>query len=82
MNKFLIVAVATLFTVGCASKSDLKAVQNQVDALQVNLKDVRDTVNEAQAAANKAVDSANKANIALENIGDKLDRAFRKGALK
>ena len=82
MNKFVIVALATLFTVGCASKSDLKSVQSQVDALKVNLADVKTTVNNAQVAANNAITSADKANNALEEIGDKLDRAFRKGALK
>jgi outer membrane murein-binding lipoprotein Lpp len=82
MNKFLIAGLMSFFVVGCASKSDLNAVQNQVDALQVNLKDVRDTVNEAQAAAQVANTSALRAETALKEINEKLDRAFRKGALK
>jgi len=82
MNKFLIVGLMSFFVIGCASKSDLNVVQNEVDALKVNVANVRDTVKEAQAASQVANTSALRAETALKEINEKLDRAFRKGALK
>ena len=82
MNKVLVLSIMSLFVVGCASKSDLKEVQNQVDALKVNILNVRDTVTAAENAAVSANFSAARAEVALKDINEKLDRGFRKGALK
>lgn len=82
MNKFFMTGIIALMASGCASKTDLHAIQGQVDALHVNITSVRDTINDAH---NK-IDSANYANkraeFAFNDINEKLDRIFHKGATK
>ncbi len=81
-TKLSIVLLSAGLAVGCASKSDLAALQTQVDGLKAELSSVKSTADEALSAATSADASARRAAAAAEEVNAKLDRGFRKGALK
>jgi outer membrane murein-binding lipoprotein Lpp len=88
-SKLTVVLMAAGLSVGCASKSDLNALQTQVDGLKAELSSVKSTSDEALAAAQSAESkaasaeaAARRAAAAAEEVNAKLDRGFRKGVMK
>lgn len=75
MYKFLIVAIVSLFTVGCASKGSVEALSSRVDALEANHKNIVAEHNQI-----KSDHEAIKSDVA--GFSEKLDRAFVKKNLK
>ena len=81
-TKLSIVLLSAGLTVGCASKCDLTALQTQVDGLKAEISSVKSTADEALSAATSADAAARRAAAAAEEVNAKLDRGFRKGAMK
>jgi hypothetical protein len=82
MKSVVMMGLVAVLATGCATKSDLKAVQNEVDILKVEVASVRDTVTDAQKAADRANFSARRAEVALNDVNDKLNLLFKKAQLK
>lgn len=80
------VCLFTSLMVGCASKSDISNLQTQIDGMKAEMHTVKSTADEALSAAQNAENAANRAAAAAQRaesaINDKLDRGFRKGAVK
>lgn len=85
-TKFAVVLLAAGLTVGCASKSDITNLQTQIDGLKADVTSVKSTADEAASSAQSAEAAANKAAAAAARtealVNDKLDRGFKKGAMK
>jgi len=85
-TKLTVVLLSAGLTVGCASKSDISNLQTQIDGLKAEVSSVKSTADEALSAAQSAEAAANKAAAAAQRaesaINEKLDKGFRKGALK
>lgn len=75
MKKFIILAVALFAFSGCASKGDLTALSNRVEALEANQKTLFD-----DHTSIKADHEAIKGDIA--DLTAKFDRAFAKSMKK
>jgi outer membrane murein-binding lipoprotein Lpp len=75
MKKFLTVILFAFAAVGCASKSDLAAVQTQVDSLSADVSTLKTEVEGV-----KSNQEALKAD--LDSLNGKLDRLFVKQAKK
>ena len=75
MFKMLIISVAALLSVGCASKGSVEALSSRVDALEANEK-----TQAADIAQIKSDHEAIKADVA--SLSSKLDAAFLKKNLK
>ena len=70
--KFLAIAVMALLSVGCASKSDLKALSGRVDALET--KHTAIETEHAQIVQDHAALSSS-----VGELNARVDRAFAKG---
>lgn len=85
-TKLAVVLLSAGLTVGCASKSDITNLQTQVDGLKAELSSVKSTADEALSAAQSAEAAANKAAASAARtealVSDKLDRGFKRGAMK
>lgn len=85
-TKLAVVLLSAGLTVGCASKSDITNLQTQVDALKADLSSVKSTADEALSAAQSAEAAANKAAASAARtealVSEKLERGFRRGAMK
>jgi outer membrane murein-binding lipoprotein Lpp len=85
-TKLFVILLSAGLTVGCASKGDVSNLQTQVDGLKAEVSSVKSTADEALSAAQSAEAAANKAAAAAQRaesaINEKLDKGFRKGALK
>ena len=84
--KLSVILLSAGLAVGCASKGDVSNLQSQVDGLKAEVSSVKSTADEALSAAQSAEAAANKAAAAAQRaesaINEKLDKGFRKGALK
>lgn len=85
-SKLAVVLLSSGLTVGCASKSDISNLQTQIDGLKAEVSSVKSTADEALSSAQSAEAAANKAAAAAERtealVNEKLDRGFRRGAMK
>jgi predicted nucleic acid-binding Zn-ribbon protein len=75
MIKFFAITMLALASVGCASKGDLNALQNEVDTIKVNVASLKDEVETV-----KSNQEALKGNLA--DLNGKIDRLFVKQSRK
>lgn len=75
MIKLAIVALAALFTVGCASKGSVEALSSRVDALEASHKTI--VADHTQIKADHEAIKAEHSDLSA-----KIDRAFVKKNLK
>lgn len=87
--KYLSIILFTAIVAGCASTSELEAVNAKVSALETKIDlvavDAASAKSSADVASAKAVaaeDAANRAAKSAQDISAKLDRLFRKAQLK
>ena len=73
--KMLIVLMAAMLSVGCASKGSVEALSSRVDALEATDKSQNTEINDL-----KGNQEALKADVA--SLSDKMDRAFAKKSAK
>jgi murein lipoprotein len=88
-TKLSVVLLSTGLLVGCASKSDVTALQTQIDGLKAEQASIKSTAEEALSAAQSAESkassadaSARRAAAASEEVNAKLDRMFKKSMMK
>ncbi len=85
-TKLAVILLSAGLTVGCASKSDLTALQTQVDGLKAEISSVKSTADEALSTAQSAESTAKAANATATRtaaeVDAKLNAGFKKHMLK
>ncbi len=84
MPRVLLCAVfaAVLLTTGCASTSDVKALQDQVTTLQSDVSRAQATADQASQDASDARRMAEAAQTQTMQTDEKIDRMFKKSMYK
>ena len=85
---FVPIILAIAFLTGCASSSDLEALQTQVDRIDIQVTHLNRDIADTRAIASQALAQATGAHLASEqalilvkqlndNVNEKLDRMFK-----
>ena len=87
--KMLMVLVASLLAVGCATNSDIEGLQTQISGIKISVVQITTDVQNAKAASAEALtkataaeDAATRAALLAADTNIKLDTVFKNAMLK
>ena len=89
LKMLTVLSLTTLLVTGCATNSDVKAIESQINELKLSVAQVSVDAQSAQASSAEALakssaaeEAANRAELFAKETNDKLNNVFKNAMLK